>query len=61
MLHRSLYWERRRQAPISPSTGPGTPPEREERSDAFDRYVTALVREEQAAHGYRRVVEQTHA
>lgn len=34
---------------------------REERSDAFDRYVTALDREEHAAHGYRRVVEQTHA
>jgi hypothetical protein len=34
---------------------------REERSDAFDRYVTALDREEHAAHGYRRAVEQTHA
>jgi hypothetical protein len=34
---------------------------REERSDAFGRYVTALDREEHAAHGYRRVVEQTHA
>jgi hypothetical protein len=34
---------------------------REERGDAFDRYVTALDREEHAAHGYRRVVEQTSA
>jgi hypothetical protein len=34
---------------------------REERGDAFDRYVTALDSEEHAAHGYRRVVEQTHA
>lgn len=34
---------------------------REERSDAFDRYVTALDREEHAAHGYRRAVEQTNA
>ena len=34
---------------------------REERIDAFDRYVAALDREERAAHGYRRVVEQTHA
>jgi hypothetical protein len=34
---------------------------REERSDAFDRYVAALDREEHAAHGHRRVVEQTHA
>jgi hypothetical protein len=34
---------------------------REERGDAFDRYVRALDREEHAAHGYRRVVEQTHA
>jgi hypothetical protein len=34
---------------------------REERNDAFDRYVTALDREEHAAHGYRRVVEQTRA
>jgi hypothetical protein len=34
---------------------------REERSDAFDRYVTALDREEHAAHGYRHVLEQTKA
>ncbi len=34
---------------------------REERDDAFDRYVVALDREEHAARGYRRVVEQTHA
>jgi hypothetical protein len=34
---------------------------REERDDAFDRYVAALDREEHAARGYRRVVEQTHA
>jgi hypothetical protein len=34
---------------------------REERSDTFDRYVTALDREERAAHGYRRAVEQTQA
>jgi hypothetical protein len=34
---------------------------REERSDAFDRYVTALDREEHAAHGYGRAVEQTNA
>lgn len=34
---------------------------RRERSDAFDRYLTALDHEEQAAHGYRHVVEQTNA
>jgi hypothetical protein len=34
---------------------------RGERSVAFDRYVTALDREEHAARGYRHVVEQTHA
>jgi hypothetical protein len=34
---------------------------REERGEAFDRYVRALDREEHAAHGYRCVVEQTHA
>jgi hypothetical protein len=34
---------------------------REERDDAFDRYVAALDREEHAAHDYRRVVEETHA
>jgi hypothetical protein len=34
---------------------------REERDDAFDRYLGALDREEQAAHGYRLVVERTRA
>jgi hypothetical protein len=34
---------------------------REERSGAFARYVVALDREEHAAYGYRRVVEQTDA
>jgi hypothetical protein len=32
---------------------------REERRDSFDRYVTALDREEDAAHSYRHVFEQT--
>jgi hypothetical protein len=36
-------------------------PRGEERGDAFDRYVTALDREQHAAHGYRHVVEQTSA
>jgi hypothetical protein len=34
---------------------------REERGDAFERYLAALDREEHAAHGYRHVVEQTSA
>ena len=34
---------------------------REERDLAFERYLVALDREEGAAHGYRRVVEQTDA
>jgi hypothetical protein len=34
---------------------------REERDDAFDRYLRALDREEHAAHGYRLVIEQTCA
>jgi hypothetical protein len=34
---------------------------REERSEAFGRYLAALDREEQAAHRYRHVVEQTIA
>lgn len=32
-----------------------------DRSVAFDRYVAALNREEDAACGYRRVVERAHA
>jgi hypothetical protein len=34
---------------------------REERDIAFERYLVALDREERAAHGYRRVVEETDA
>ena len=34
---------------------------RGERGNAFDRYVSALDREETAALGYRRLTEQTHA
>jgi hypothetical protein len=32
----------------------------QERDAAFDRYVEAVDREEQAARGYRRVVERAH-
>jgi hypothetical protein len=34
---------------------------RDERDIAFERYLVALEREERAAHGYRRVVEETDA
>ena len=34
---------------------------REERREAFERYLEALDREEQAALGYRRIVEQANA